>query len=52
MIITCFVLDFDNSDNALKALKVFNKSLAEDKRRLDSNFDKISRLNDTKSFRA
>ena len=30
--ITCFILDFDNSDNASIALKVFDKSLAEDKR--------------------
>ena len=42
-IITCFVLDFDNSDNALK---VFDKSLIEDLNeiwRVDDVIDSIKR---------
>ena len=60
--ITCFVLDFDNSDNASIALKVFD-SLVKDliwrvddvidssKRRFDSGPNKISRLDDARSSR-
>ena len=35
IIITYYVLDFDNSDNTLIALKVFDESLAENKRYQD-----------------